>query len=108
MCLFKLNTMILALIFSFFIEAISTRVYYWASTFSPDTFEGTLCDFFLVVHMPAVKLVQMFYPASQWPGVGAYFLFYVFAFCECWILTFAVIWILRRFYKRSDDKSRAT
>jgi len=81
MRLLKLNTMLLALIFSLLIEGIGTGVYCWlASSFSPDTFADTLCDVYLVLHMPALKLMQMFYPASQWPGVGAHILF-TFSHC---------------------------
>jgi len=104
---FKLNAMVLALIFSLLIEGIGLGVYRWASAFSPDTFEDTLCDLYVVVHMPAWKLMQMIYPQSQWPSVGASILFYIFALCECWLLTFAAIWMLRHFYRNSDDKSRA-
>jgi hypothetical protein len=103
----KLNTVVLALICSLLIEGISIGVYRWASAFSPDTFEDTLCDLYLVVHMPALKFTQIFYPPSHWPGIGADILFYICALCECWILSFAVIWIFRHFYRRSDDKSRA-
>ena len=108
MRLFKLNTMVLALIFSLLIENISIGVYRWASAFGPDTFGDRLCDFYLVVHLPALKLTQIFYPPSHWPGIGAHILFYIFALCEFWILTIAVIWISRHFYRRSDDKSRAS
>src|SRR5208283_2457336 len=99
----KLNTMVLALIFSLLIEGISLGVYRWASAFSPDTFEDTLCDLYVVVHMSAWKLMQMIFPQSQWPSVGASISFYIFALCECWLLTFAVIWILRHYCWRSDD-----
>jgi len=103
---FKLNTMVLALIFSFLIEAISIGVYAWASAFSPDKFADTLCDLDRVIYMPALKLTQMFYP-HQWGGIGANILFYVSALCEVWVLTFAVIWMLRHFHRRANDKSRA-
>lgn len=90
----NLNTMILALIFSLLTEATGIRVYGWLSTsFNPGTFASRLCDLYLFIHKPAVKLTQMFYPANQWPGVGAHILYYIFALCECWILTIAVIWI---------------
>jgi hypothetical protein len=104
----KLNTLVLALVFCLLIEGISAGVNYWASAFSPDTFEDTLCDLYLVVHMPALKLTQIFYPPGHWWGIPAYILFYISALCECWLLTLAAIWILRHFYRRSDDnKSRA-
>jgi hypothetical protein len=104
---FKLNTMVLAFVFSLLIEGIGLGIYRWASDFSPDTYGGTFCDLYLVVHMPALKLTQMFYPPSHWPGVGAHILFYIFALCEYWILTFAVIWIFRHFYRRSHDNNKA-
>ena len=104
----KLNTVVLALIFSLLIEGINTGVYYWlATSFSPDTFVGKLCDLDLFLHRPAAGLTQMFYPTSQWPGVGAHILFYIFDFIEWWILMFAVIWTIRRFYQRFDDKRPA-
>ena len=99
--------MVLALIFSLLIESVSTGVYYWlATSFSTPSFADNLCDLDLFIHRPAAKLAQIFYP-NQWPGVGAHILFYTFAVCELWILTFAVIWILRHFYRRPDDKKRA-
>jgi hypothetical protein len=108
MRLFKFNMMVLALIFSLLIEGISTGVYYWlGSSFGPGTLADKLCDLDLFVHRPAAKLTQIFYPASLWPGIGAHILFYIFALCECWLLTLAVIWILRHFYQRLDNKSRA-
>jgi hypothetical protein len=107
MRLFKLNIIVLALIFSLFIEGVSTGVGYWLASFSPDTFEDTLYDLILLVHMPALKLMQMFYPTNHWPGVGAHILFYIFSVCEFWILSFAVVWIFRHFYRRSDDESRS-
>ena len=104
---FKLNAMVLALVFSLLIEVVSTGLYYWlATSFSIPSLASKLCDMDLFVHRPAAKLTQIFYP-NQWPGVGAHILFYIFALCEFWILAFAVIWMLRHFYQRSDDKSRA-
>jgi hypothetical protein len=97
----KLNTVVLALIFSVLVEGISIAVYRWASAFSPDTFEDTLCDLYLVVHMPALKLTQIFYPPGHWPGIGADILFYVFALCECWLLALAAIWSIRHFRRKS-------
>jgi len=108
MRLSKLNTMVLALICSLLFEGIGTGVYYWlGSSFNPSTFADRLCDLYLFIHSPAAKLTQVFYPASHWPGVGAHILFYIFALCECWSLMFAVIWILRHFYQRSDENSPA-
>ena len=108
MRLSKLNTLILELIFSLLIESIGTGVYCWlGSSFSPGTFADRLCDLYLFIHRPAAKLTQVFYPASHWPGAGARILFYTFALCECWILTVAVIWMLRQFYQRLNDKRPA-
>jgi hypothetical protein len=108
MFLSKLNTMTLALIFSLPIEGIGTGVYYWlASSFSPGTFADRFCDLYLFIHKPATKLAQVFFPANHWPGVAAHIWFYIFALWECWILLFALIWILKRFYKRLDGKRPA-
>jgi len=108
MRLFRLNAMVLALVFSVLIEGINTGLYYWlATSFSTPSFASTLCDVDLIIHRPAAKLAQLFYPPSHWPGVGAHILYYTFDLCECWILAFAVIWIFRHFYWRPDDKSRA-
>ena len=100
--------MALALVFGLLVEGISTGLYYWlATSFSIPSLASKLCDLDLFVHMPAAKLAQMFYPPSHWPGAGAHILFYFFAVCEFWILAFAVIWMLRRFHRRSDRKSPA-
>jgi hypothetical protein len=107
MRLVKLNTMILAFVFSLLIEGIGLGIYRWASAFSPDTIEDTFCDLYIVVHMPAVRLAQIFYPPSHWPDVGAHILFCIFALCECWIFTFDVIWIFCHFYRRSYDNNKA-
>jgi len=108
MRIFRLNAMVLALVFSLLIEGISDGLYRWlATSFSTPSLADKLCDLDLFIHKPAAKLAQMFYPPSHWPGVGAHILFYIFAVCEFWVLTFAAIKIFRHFYWSSDDKSRA-
>src|ERR1035437_1658297 len=107
MRLFRLNAMVLALVFSLLLEGISTGLYRWlATSFSTPSLADKLCDLDLFIHKPAVKLMQIFYPPNHWPGFGAHILFYIFAVCEFWILAFAVIWIFRHFHRRPDDKSR--
>jgi hypothetical protein len=107
MRLLKLNTMVLALICSLLIESVGMGVYYWlGSTYGTGTFIEIWCGSYLFLHKPAIILTQIFFPANHWPGVGAHILFYTFALCECWIVTVAVIWSLRRFNLWSDEKNR--
>src|SRR5262245_37344898 len=108
MRLLRLNPLVLALIFSALIEGIGIAIYDWlGSTYGTGTFTDFWCGSFLFLHKPAAGLTKLFFPADQWPGIGAHIVFEVFSLIEWWIISLVSILIFRGLYRKFDERNRA-
>jgi hypothetical protein len=94
----KLNSLWLALVFGAFVEGFFAVSYEWCG-------DGVVADkwrrFLLWINWPAVKMTQLFFPPTHWPGTMAHMLFYFFGLVEWWIILFVAISTFRRFHKKS-------